>query len=1304
MATYLQGVTDYIPQVQPWTPNFNFYQSVLERKQNQYNQGWEQVNSLYNSILNAPMMREQNINRRDKFFKEIEQQIDQIASVDLSLSQNVDIANQVFKPFYEDDNIVKDIGFTKKYQDELSLAETYRKCTTKECKGKYWQGGVRALQHYAGDFVNASDEDALRMRNPEYTPYVNFMEKATQAAKDAGLSVKFDTREGGYIVTTKNGPALQMPLMNFFMSRFGDDPELQQFYSTKAYLMTKENPEQAKLMYQHAMMAPGASPEQLQMEAEKTGMVNQYEESKNQIETSKEREGNRFLTLVKKKRAIETHIKKKGIIPGSEEANNFMQLTNDIDEQDRIVKKINGYSEDVRLTDEGLNQFGIAGNEEQMRGVIAHSMQMSDFHNAAVSLSYKDYERTMKADQFALEATRHKNRVQLQNLKYQQDINKMEYKNVLDQATTRQDYLLKEGIIDPMTMQPYSKFQEGSLYNGGFGNAYTPMLGGGSGNTGTSTNRLESNLGTEGGQTENNPAGNLFDPVRKLPVGSENSVDTELVDKIIQGKAFEGFNEYRNKYQSFSNSWKENALNNKKEVGGQYIRNMLNMAADKNNTDQADQAQIELLHLGNLIQKKITDLDKSGIDFIEWSMNPIAQLDDDIVEKLRKFPSDTKNIDNINTDYFASIVNDWDKIMEAVGGDGQFYKFITEGEGVWVPHPESGKSVLQSDIAPDLTQEQSTALQNKAHNIATAKSDAYLEGVPYTGPELSDTEKKNLQMIEYLEDAGSYERKYAAGSEISLIKDFFNQNSTVMSLIKIADESAKKADEMFNNAGLNAWKATKAHYSLDKFSATEKVMAENIWVPGKNGSLGRIKSKKELYNDLLRYGVHTVDGIIPESGTWYTAGGRKSINDLFTGDTWTATQAEDNLGFTIDNDNLLFLMTKSEYRKGAPDNFGGSYPDMVGLQEEMRKVNQYLAGEDPETASIASYEVMNLDGGGKYSGALDYIYDNRHLLNLERDGGELKVSIKDEYQDVPGVYGGYRSFDLANAEVDDSYWEILDDHANDAYDKVITKFLSKAQSQDSPYSLSSLGGGQGSFAAPELSFQMTPTIKNDNYYYGVDVIKDALANTDAVSGSGDVNLLTQFYQDNTVGKQWSRNDDGVPFGMIEFKPISGDINSSELKITFSDQYLKELGYNTGKKDSPTVDPTQIYKIENSNSMLKNQSMPNMFDALIPMKGDSYTETSMSDVGTFTYTNLGNGNISVKTEAQFFDPESGTYVPYAIDDIEFSQDGTDWIIQHEAFLQNLQNLKILSDYNRQQYTDIMGTRDLNELNAYYNGEQ
>jgi hypothetical protein len=44
MATYLQGVTDYIPQFQPFQPDLNFYGNVMQTKQTQYDTNWKALN------------------------------------------------------------------------------------------------------------------------------------------------------------------------------------------------------------------------------------------------------------------------------------------------------------------------------------------------------------------------------------------------------------------------------------------------------------------------------------------------------------------------------------------------------------------------------------------------------------------------------------------------------------------------------------------------------------------------------------------------------------------------------------------------------------------------------------------------------------------------------------------------------------------------------------------------------------------------------------------------------------------------------------------------------------------------------------------------------------------------------------------------------------------------------------------------------------------------------------------------------------------------------------------------------------
>jgi len=240
MATYLQGVTDFIPQIQPFRPDFNFYAYALQTKQSQYDANYEKLSSIYGTLLNSPMLRDVNNQRRDEFFKAAETNIKKMSGIDLSLQENVDAAYNVFKPFYEDKNMMKDISWTRQYQKELQRAENFRNCLDpKKCGGKYWDTGVTALHYRADEFRNASDEQALGFSNAKFSPYIDVMEKAMNLAKEAGLNIKKDQVTGQWIYTMKNGQQVVGPLYSLFAGSLGSDPAIQEMYQTQAYVERK---------------------------------------------------------------------------------------------------------------------------------------------------------------------------------------------------------------------------------------------------------------------------------------------------------------------------------------------------------------------------------------------------------------------------------------------------------------------------------------------------------------------------------------------------------------------------------------------------------------------------------------------------------------------------------------------------------------------------------------------------------------------------------------------------------------------------------------------------------------------------------------------------------------------------------------------------------------------------------------------------------------------------------------------------------------------------------------------------------
>ena len=146
MATYIQGVTDYIPQFQPFEPDYNFYQNIMQTKQSQYDSNWKALNNMYSEYYNADLTREPNIKKRDTYLKDIEFNLKRVSQLDLSLEQNVNQASQVFKPFYEDSGLMRDMALTKRAKTQIAVGEGYQNSFNDITEKKYWPTGIAKIK------------------------------------------------------------------------------------------------------------------------------------------------------------------------------------------------------------------------------------------------------------------------------------------------------------------------------------------------------------------------------------------------------------------------------------------------------------------------------------------------------------------------------------------------------------------------------------------------------------------------------------------------------------------------------------------------------------------------------------------------------------------------------------------------------------------------------------------------------------------------------------------------------------------------------------------------------------------------------------------------------------------------------------------------------------------------------------------------------------------------------------------------------------------------------------------------------
>jgi ASC-1-like (ASCH) protein len=236
MATYLQGVTDYIPEYQPFQPDFNFFASALQTKQNRYDKNWSQLNKVYGKFVNAPLTHRQSISNRDQYLKGAVKNIQKISGLDLSLEQNVQQAMQVFTPFYNDKNLLYDMHFTEQANSSRSLGQSYQNCTGKDCEGLYWLQGIQAIDYKVKEFGESNYDEIFNIAAPKYVPFAQGFKEAGQLVKDLGIDIETTSFQNGNIVTYRNGEVAKIPIYQALLSGLGNDPRYKDMYKTQAYV------------------------------------------------------------------------------------------------------------------------------------------------------------------------------------------------------------------------------------------------------------------------------------------------------------------------------------------------------------------------------------------------------------------------------------------------------------------------------------------------------------------------------------------------------------------------------------------------------------------------------------------------------------------------------------------------------------------------------------------------------------------------------------------------------------------------------------------------------------------------------------------------------------------------------------------------------------------------------------------------------------------------------------------------------------------------------------------------------------
>ena len=397
MASYIQGITGYIPEYQPYRPDYNFLGNILQTKQSQYDQNYQQLSKTYGTLLSSPMLREDNIMKRNEFFKMIDNDIKRISGMDLSLQQNTDAANKVFDSFFQNKDLVHDMTYTKEYQKQLQIAENYKNCTDKTCDGKYWDVGVNALHYKADEYKKADKNSAMTMSAGKYVPQINVQQKTMDyltnllgKGGDGGFGIENITysKDGSYQIKTKNGANLSVPLQQLMQAVYGKDQSIIDMYNTEAYVNRKGFIQQNAERFGSEDAAEDEYFRSLDL---------QYQNAQIQNEEMQE-EQNRIRN---RKNVLEENIKKYGSTGDDDLAKNYYSAS-----VDSVVSK--DLADEYAKTADLAKSFFEAGEDRNTRrqradGLYARSLMTKQINEASIRAAAMTGSIKVEADPYAME-------------------------------------------------------------------------------------------------------------------------------------------------------------------------------------------------------------------------------------------------------------------------------------------------------------------------------------------------------------------------------------------------------------------------------------------------------------------------------------------------------------------------------------------------------------------------------------------------------------------------------------------------------------------------------------------------------------------------------------------------------------------------------------------------------------------------------------------------------------------------------------------------------------------------------------
>lgn len=201
---FIQAASAEVPYA---APDWSFLQGQLDRANQRYEEGLQEIKSNYSAVFNADITNDENKAKRAEYIKQLNEGLKSIAGLDVSDPKVMRQADSLISPFWQDQDLLSDITLTKKAKSEIQRGLSASMSKDEDVRNSFDEASLKPIYHSLKRLKTAKrgSQEFNSIEVPNWTPFINVGNYMSDFKENEKPEITWDEVQGQYIITHTNG-------------------------------------------------------------------------------------------------------------------------------------------------------------------------------------------------------------------------------------------------------------------------------------------------------------------------------------------------------------------------------------------------------------------------------------------------------------------------------------------------------------------------------------------------------------------------------------------------------------------------------------------------------------------------------------------------------------------------------------------------------------------------------------------------------------------------------------------------------------------------------------------------------------------------------------------------------------------------------------------------------------------------------------------------------------------------------------------------------------------------------------------